>query len=250
MGDLFWNKVAGAVLAILLVVMGLREISHIAFSGSAPETLGYPIDPALLEGPAGGGGEEDTGPVDFGALLATASVDAGERVARRCVACHTFDQGGSNGTGPNMWGVLGRAVASVSGFNYSSAMRDYGADGTEWLYQNMYDYLAAPRRYVPGTSMAFAGLRSQEDRINLIAYMREMSGSPLPLPEPLPEDEGVTAEAEAAQIAESETVETAEAGETETGDDTAQDAPEEAPEDNAAPVEADAEDTSEDGNGE
>lgn len=215
MGDLFWNKVAGAVLAILLVVMGLREISDIVFDVRGPETLGFPVDPALLEGPAGAGAAEDTGPVDFGALLATASFDAGERVARRCVACHTFDQGGANGTGPNMWGVMGRTVASVSGFNYSSAMREYGADGTQWLYQNMYDYLAAPRRYVPGTSMAFAGLRSQEDRINLIAYMREMSGSPLPLPEPLPEEPEVTEEAADAQVAASDSLETAESGTTE-----------------------------------
>lgn len=204
MGDLFWNKVAGAVLAILLVVMGLREIGAIAFDVSGPETLGFPVDPALLEGPAGAA-EEVSGPVDFGTLLATASVDAGERVARRCAACHTFDQGGANGTGPNMWGVLGRAVASVSGFNYSSAMREYGADGTQWLYQNMYDYLEAPRRYVPGTSMAFAGLRSQEDRINLLAYMHSMGSSQLPFPEPLPEEPAIEEEGETPQVAATET---------------------------------------------
>jgi len=205
MGDLFWNKVAGAVLAILLVVMGLREIGAIAFDVEGPETLGFPVDPALLEGPATAE-EEESGPVDFGALLATASVEAGERVARRCVACHTFDQGGANGTGPNMWGVLGRAVASVPGFNYSSAMRDYGADGTQWLYQNMYDYLESPRRYVPGTSMAFAGLRSQEDRINLLAYMRSMSSNPPALPEPLPEEPAAASEeGDVSQVADTAT---------------------------------------------
>lgn len=204
MGDLFWNKVAGAVLAILLVVMGLREIGAIVFDAEGPETLGFPVDPALLEGPAGAA-EEVSGPVDFGALLATASVDAGERVARRCVACHTFEQGGANGTGPNMWGVLGRAVASVSGFNYSSAMRDYGADGTQWLYQNMYEYLEAPRRYVPGTSMAFAGLRSQEDRINLLAYMHAMGSSDLAFPEPLPEEPAIGEDADTSQVAATET---------------------------------------------
>jgi cytochrome c len=217
MGDLFWNKVAGAVLAILLIVMGLREIGDIAFDVRGPETLGFPVDPALLEGPAGAA-EEESGPVDFGALLATASVDAGERVARRCVACHTFDQGGANGTGPNMWGVLGRAVASVSGFNYSSAMREYGADGTQWLYQNMYDYLEAPRRYVPGTSMAFAGLRSQEDRINLIAYMHAMGSSGLAFPEPLPEEPAIAEEGETSQVAATETPDAPETA-TEAGDD-------------------------------
>lgn len=203
MGDLFWNKVAGAVLAILLIVMGLREVGDIIFDASAPETLGFPVDPSVLEGP-GGAAEEASGPVDFGLLLATASTDAGERVARRCVACHTFDQGGANGTGPNMWGVLGRAVASVAGFNYSSAMRDYGSDGTQWLYQNMYDYLEAPRRYVPGTSMAFAGLRSQEDRINLIAYMHSMGSSQLPFPDPLPEEPAITEDVDPASVAASD----------------------------------------------
>ncbi|MGY6662447.1 MAG: c-type cytochrome [Glycocaulis sp.] len=238
MGDLFWNKVAGAVLAILLVVMGLREIGDIAFSTRAPETLGFPVDPALLEGPAGAQ-EEVSGPVDFGSLLATASVDAGERVARRCVACHTFEQGGANGTGPNMWGVLGRAVASVSSFNYSSAMRDYGADGTQWLYQNMYDYLEAPRRYVPGTSMAFAGLRSQEDRINLIAYMHSMGSSGLPFPEPLPEEPAIEEEGETPQVAATETPGAPDTA-TEAGEDMgelaqpAQDLPDTEPVDDAA----------------
>lgn len=218
MGDLFWNKIAGAVLAILLLVMGLREISAITFDVEGPETLGFPVDPALLAGPVSGGEEEDTGPVDFGALLATASIEAGERVARRCAACHTFEQGGANGTGPNMWGVLGRTVASVSGFNYSSAMREYGSDGRQWLYQNMYDYLEAPRRYVEGTSMAFAGLRSQEDRINLLAYMNSMSGDPLPLPEPLPEEPAIEAEGDVSQVAATETPDAPETA-TEAGED-------------------------------
>jgi cytochrome c len=184
MGDLFWNKIAAAVLAILLVVMGLREISSIVFHTEAPSELAYPVDMSALE--VAGEAEEEAGPVDFGTLLAAASAADGERVARRCTACHTFEQGGGHGTGPAMYGVLGRQVASVSGFSYSSAMREYAEGGTEWLYQNMYEYLENPRRYVPGTSMAFAGLRSQDDRINLLAYMRQQDDNPPPLPEPLP----------------------------------------------------------------
>jgi cytochrome c len=192
MGDLFWNKIAAAVLAILLVVMGLREISSIVFHTEAPSELAYPVDMSALE--VAGAAEEEAGPVDFGTLLAAASAADGERVARRCTACHTFEQGGGHGTGPAMYGVLGRQVAAVSGFNYSSAMREYAEGGTQWLYQNMYEYLENPRRYVPGTSMAFAGLRSQDDRINLLAYMRQQDDNPPPLPEPLPEDETVAEE--------------------------------------------------------
>lgn len=187
MGDLFWNKIAAVVLATLLVVMGLREVSSIVFSTEAPDEIAYPVDMSALL--VAGADDEEIGPVDFGTLLATASADAGERVARRCVACHTFDQDGGHGTGPALYGVLGRDVAAVAGFSFSSAMRDYAEGGTEWLYQNMYEYLENPRRYVPGTSMAFAGLRSQDDRIDLLAYMRQQDDNPPPLPEPLPEDE-------------------------------------------------------------
>lgn len=188
MGDLFWNKIAGAVLAVLLVVMGLRTLGEELFHAEAPEEFGYPVDLAALD-MAGGEEEEEEGPVDFGLLLASADVSAGERVARRCASCHTFEQGGRNGTGPNLWGVMGADVASTEGFTYSTAMNEYAEGGTEWMYQNMYDYLENPRQYVPGTAMSFAGLRDQEDRINIIAYMRSLDSDPIPLPEPLPQDE-------------------------------------------------------------
>jgi len=191
MGDLFFNKVAGAVLAIFLLVMALITLSDMMFETDEPEQVGYAIDLSALAAPGAPGAPEETGPVDFGLLLAEASISAGERVARRCVACHTFNEGGSDGTGPHMWGVMGREVAAVSGFNYSSAMEAYAEGGVRWLYQNMYDYLENPRRYVPGTAMSFAGLRSQEDRINIIAYMRTLDSDPLELPDPLPEDGAV-----------------------------------------------------------
>ncbi|KAA5804795.1 cytochrome c family protein [Alkalicaulis satelles] len=211
MGDLFFNKVAGAILAVGLFIMALNELSGILFPTRGTGELAFPIDLAALDAAAPAAAADDSGPVDFGLLLAGADLSAGERVARRCVACHTFDQGGAHGTGPNMWNVMGRTVASISGFNYSSAMSDYGSDGTQWMFQNMYEYLENPRRYVPGTSMSFAGLRSQDDRINIIAYMRNQADDPIDLPEPLPEEpeaeaEMADAEAEdaAADMAEAE----------------------------------------------
>jgi cytochrome c len=185
MGDLFFNKVAGAVLAVVLFIMALGELTNIVFGRSVSGELAYPIDLSALQASAPAA-DEPSGPVDFGLLLASADLSAGERIARRCVACHTFNEGGANGTGPNLWGVMGRAVAGVSGFNYSGAMNSYGSGGTEWLFENMYDYLENPRGYVPGTSMSFAGLRNQDDRINVIAYMRNQDSTPLALPEPLP----------------------------------------------------------------
>lgn len=188
MGSLFFNKVAGALLAIFLVVLGLSTLAETLFHTEGPETPAYPVDLAALQ-PAAAEEEEDTGPPDFGVLLAGADISAGERVARRCASCHTFEEGGADGTGPHLWGVIGRDVAAVDGFNYSQAMREYAQGGTEWMFQNVYDYLESPRNYVPGTAMSFAGLRDQTDRVNLIAYMRSLSNNPEPLPEPLESDE-------------------------------------------------------------
>ncbi|MFW6412976.1 MAG: c-type cytochrome [Oceanicaulis sp.] len=210
MGDLFFNKVAGAILAIFLIVLGLQTLGHGLYDAESPETPAYPIDLSVLDAAGGGGEAEEEGPVDFGLLLASADVSAGERVARRCASCHTFEEGGADGTGPHLWGVMGREVAEVSGFNYSQAMQDYASGGVEWLYQNMYDYLESPRQYVPGTAMSFAGLRDQQDRINIIAYMRSLSNDPIALPEPLPAEETAAAEAEG-EAAEGDAV--AEAGE-------------------------------------
>lgn len=183
MGDLFFNKLAGAIIGIGLLIMGLMELSNRLFEVHPPETLAYAVEldavaPVVQE-------EEEDGPVDFGVLLANADVSSGERVARRCASCHTFEEGGGNGTGPYMWDVMGRDVAGVDGYGYSSAMVSYAEGGRVWGFQNMYDYLENPRSYVEGTAMSFAGLRNQEDRINIIAYMRTLSGDPIDLPAPL-----------------------------------------------------------------
>jgi len=186
MGSLFFNKVAAALLAVGLVILGLITLGDSLFHTEQPEEFGYPVDLTALEAGSGGGEAEEEGPTDFGLLLASADLTAGERVARRCASCHTFDEGGADGTGPHLWDVMGRAVGAVAGFNYSGAMEEYAQGGAvAWGFQNMYDYLESPRRYVPGTAMSFAGLRNQEDRINLIAYMRSLSNAPIDLPEPL-----------------------------------------------------------------
>ncbi|WBQ08794.1 cytochrome c family protein [Hyphomonadaceae bacterium ML37] len=236
MGDLFFNKVAGVILAVALFMMALGELSNIVFGGGDNAELAYPIDLSALQTSAPAA-EEPSGPVDFGVLLASADLSAGERVARRCAACHTFNEGGANGTGPNLWGVMGRGVAEVAGFNYSGAMTEYGSGGTRWLFENMYEYLENPRGYVPGTSMSFAGLRSQDDRINVIAYMRSQDNDPLALPDPLAEaaageDDVADAEAEAAANSQEVMPDPAE--------DAAEDAGE-APADEEAPSEDDAE---------
>ncbi|HLS68953.1 MAG TPA: c-type cytochrome, partial [Kiloniellales bacterium] len=115
------------------------------------------------------------------AAIAAADPAEGEGVSRRCAACHTFEEGGPNRVGPNLWNVVGGPVAHLDGFNYSDAAEEMAAEGVTWTYDNLATYLENPRDFMPGTRMVFPGLRSLEDRAAMIAYMRSMSDDPPPL---------------------------------------------------------------------
>lgn len=119
-------------------------------------------------------------PVDLGTLLAAADAGAGKEKARVCSSCHDFTNGGPNRVGPNLWGVVGRNVASHAGFAYSPAMSGHGG---AWTYQLLFEYLGSPARTVPGTKMSFAGLRRPEDRANVIKYLSTLGSAP-PMPTP------------------------------------------------------------------
>ena len=113
-------------------------------------------------------------------LLLLADADSGQGLSRACAACHSFDNGGANKIGPNLWDIVNRPIGSAAGFGYSSAMSDKGGD---WTYEELDGFLAAPRSWVSGTSMSYAGMRKPEDRADLIAWMRSLSDSPAPLPQ-------------------------------------------------------------------
>jgi cytochrome c len=139
-----------------------------------------PAEGAEAEAPAEGA--EAEAPADnLAAMLASAEEAAGEKVAKKCAACHTFDQGGANKVGPNLWSVLDRPIASVEDFKYSDALTGMASDA--WSYESLDAFLEKPKDFAPGTKMTFAGLKKMEDRANLIVYMRYMSDSPPPLPE-------------------------------------------------------------------
>jgi cytochrome c len=175
MDDRF-NTIAGWVLGGGIVLLGASLISGEYFKAERPETMGYPIAGVVEE--EEGGGEEAEPPI--AALLQTADASAGEAVFRKCTACHTVNQGGANGLGPNLWASVGAPLGHVAGFNYSSALREKG--GT-WTWEAMNEWLRSPRAFAPGTKMTFAGLSDPEDRANLIAYLNAQ-GSNLPLPPP------------------------------------------------------------------
>ncbi|WP_417490974.1 c-type cytochrome [Maricaulis sp.] len=203
MGDLFFNKIAGVVIGGILIILVITELGHMLVKSHAPEELTventiYPVDWAALEGgPASAGEAVVEGPTDYGLLLAAADAGAGERIARRCQACHTFENGGADGTGPHLWGVVGRAVASAAGFSYSGALNELGGS---WGYEELDAFLERPAGYAPGTNMTFAGLRNEEQRMDLIAYLRSLSDSPMALPDPLPAP-GEAMDAEAIETA-------------------------------------------------
>ena len=176
MDDRF-NTISGWVLFAAIVALGSSIASGLFFhAGSAPELeegeFGY-----FVKGEEVVGGND--GP-DLGTLLASADAAAGEKVFAKCVACHTIDQGGANGIGPNLYGTMGKAIAGHAGFAYSSALSDKGG---EWTWENMNAWLTSPRGFANGTKMSFAGLSKPEDRANVMEFMAQYGGAPAK-PEP------------------------------------------------------------------
>ena len=182
MSNLTFNKIAGAGLATALAIVGLREVTTGLFSSEAPAKPGYLIEAATEGGD--GAAAADVLP-DFGTVLPAADPKAGEAVFAKCQSCHNAANGGANGTGPNLWGVVGHKPGSHAGFAYSAAMTEFGAKQGVWDDTHLYEFLKAPQKYISGTKMSFVGLKKSEDRINVIAYLRTQGGT-LPMPAPNP----------------------------------------------------------------
>ncbi|MBY0447506.1 MAG: cytochrome c family protein [Hyphomonadaceae bacterium] len=202
MKSLFVNTVLGAGLAAALAVVGLGVVSEHVFAPHYPEQPAFPVD-LTPPAPAGGGGEGAAAApeVDLATMMANASIEAGQKLTAQCKACHVFDQGGANGVGPFLWNVYGRTAGTVPGFSYSPAMAGLGQ---QWTAETLNAFLAAPKEYVAGTLMSYAGLKKAEDRANLITYLHSLNPAAPPLPavteavtEAAPEAVASTPEAEA-----------------------------------------------------
>ena len=179
-----WNKIAGAVLGTLIFVLVVSFATEAIFEVPKPAKPGYIVEGVLEEASASSAAApaEEALP-DFGTVLPAADAAAGQKISQRCEQCHDLSKGGPNKIGPNLWGVVGRPRATHEGFSYSGAM---SADHGTWTLDKLFKFLKSPATMVPGTKMSFAGLRSPQDRINLLAWLRTQSDSPLPIPPPAP----------------------------------------------------------------
>jgi cytochrome c len=177
------NKVIGGLLGTVFVVFSVGLVSDALFASPAPEKPGFAIEAA--EEPAGGGAAAGPAePKPIAELLPAASAEKGAAIFKKCEACHSGEKGGPNKVGPDLWDIVDRPVAEHEGFSYSAGMKEFSKGGSEkWTYDHLYHFLLSPKNYVKGTAMGFAGLKKDEDRADVIAYLRTLSDSPKPLPE-------------------------------------------------------------------
>ena len=174
------NKFIMAFLATVFVVMTTGILADALFNAPAPEKPGYIIEAS--DGSGGGGAAPAKEEVSIAVLLQTADPERGKNVFKRCAACHTAEKGGANKVGPHLWDVVNRPAASVPDFGYSAAMKAYGAEGNDWNFEHLNKFLFSPKGYIKGTAMGFAGDKKDNERADLIAYLRTLSDNPAPLP--------------------------------------------------------------------
>lgn len=179
---LFFNKIAAAILAALLLVFGLPQLANALFGGGhhgGDEELHLAYCCVELEAASHGGGDEEPA-FDLGAALAAADPAAGQRRSAICASCHSFEKGGPDGTGPNLWDIVGRDVAGVSGFGYTGALQ---AAGGQWTYERLDAYLENSQGYIPGTAMV-QRFPQDDRRVAILAYLSTLSDDPVPFPAP------------------------------------------------------------------
>ena len=175
------NKVLGALLGTCLVLVAMRIAAGEIFSPERPAKPGYEI--AVKEEAPAGGAASAAAPaaVPIATLLASASPERGADVARQCQACHNFQQGQGPKIGPDLYNIVGRKIASTSGFNYSAALKSKNGN---WDFEALNTWLTKPNSFAPGTAMTFAGISNDKQRADVIAYLDTLSPNPVPLPKP------------------------------------------------------------------
>ena len=174
------NKIIGAVLLVALLVIGIGKVSNLVFKVNKPEKSNYRVELDVETAETKG----DEKPVqreivDIAALLSTGDLAHGEKVFKKCSACHSIKSGGGNKIGPALYNVVGRKVGVLDDYKYSKALAEYEKN---WSFEELNGFLLKPKDWIKGTKMAYAGLRKEKDRASVILYLNKYSDSPLPLP--------------------------------------------------------------------
>ena len=174
------NKIVAAILIVALLLIGISKLSDIIFYVEKPETPGYSVDvEQAVVTSTKSVSETNEEKIDISALMAMGDLATGEKVFKKCSACHSIVKGGKNNIGPALYNVINRNVGDVSDYKYSKALSEYEK---KWTFEELHGYLIKPAKWIKGTKMAFAGLRKEKDRASVILYLNKNSDNPLPLP--------------------------------------------------------------------
>ncbi len=179
MNNMEFNKLFAALLVAGIVASFSGFVSHKLLHAHPLHENAYKIE-GVAEDAAAGGAKAPAGPEPILAMLASADIARGEQVAKVCATCHSFNKGGANAIGPNLWGVINSAKGSHAGFAYSDGMK---AKGGEWSYSDLNHFLWKPKAYIEGTKMNFVGLKKPEDRAAVIAWLRTLADSSAAMPD-------------------------------------------------------------------
>ncbi len=174
------NKIVAAILMVALLIIGISKLSSVIFYVEKPKTPGYSVEveeTTVKDADTSLQASEEK--IDIAALISMGDLDTGEKVFKKCAACHSIVKGGKNNIGPALYNVVGRKVGVVNDYKYSKALSGYGK---EWTFEELNGYLLKPAKWIKGTKMAFAGLRKEKDRASVILYLNQNSDNPLPLP--------------------------------------------------------------------
>ena len=173
------NKIIAAILMVVLLVIGLGKIADGVFHVKKPKNPGYQIEVESQLISATSQTTEVVEKIDIAAVMALGDIASGEKIFKKCAACHSINKGGKNKIGPALYNVVGRAVGGVDDYKYSKALSSYGK---EWTLEELNGFLTKPSAYLKGTKMSYAGLRKEKDRASVIKYLNENGDSPKLLP--------------------------------------------------------------------
>ena len=173
------NKIIAAILMVALLVIGLGKIADSIFFVEKPKNPGYQVEVESKLASNTSQTTEEIEKVDISAIMALGDVVSGEKIFKKCAACHSINKSGKNKIGPALYNVVGRAVGGVDGYKYSKALASYGKD---WTFEELNGFLKKPASYLKGTKMSYAGLRKEKDRASVIKYLNQSSDNPKQLP--------------------------------------------------------------------